>query len=73
MKKSIVFAVLLIAILSTSAYSQMQLSTEPFWTFFFDIWTGQHDVKTPNLGAGPPSGTAAINLAVGNGRLSLER
>jgi hypothetical protein len=73
MKKSIVFAVLFIAILSTSAYSQMQLSTEPFWTFFFDIWTGQHVVKTPQTGSGPPSGTAAIILTVGNDRLATLR
>jgi hypothetical protein len=68
MKKSIVFAVLFIALLSTSAYSQMQLSTEPFWTFFFDIWSGQHDVKTPLILPTETTETSIVDLTVGTNK-----
>jgi hypothetical protein len=67
MKNIAFLIVFLVFVLFGGSYAQVQVKKDPFWTYFIDIYSGQHDVKAP------PNDYKDVDLTVGTGRPSVTR
>jgi hypothetical protein len=67
MKNTVSLSMIIFLLLIGCSYSETQTMTDPFWTYFVDIYSGQHDVKSPL------STYANVDLTQGTGKRSLLR
>ena len=67
MKNTVSLSMIIFLLLIGCSYSGTQTMVDPVWTYFVDIYSGQHDVRSPL-----PT-YANVDLTQGTGRLSLQR
>jgi hypothetical protein len=67
MKNAVFINFILFLFLIGCSYSQTQKMIDPFWTYFVDIYTGQHDIKNPT------PALAIVDLTQGTRKFSVTR